>query len=117
MKDSVQDWHPEPNAGGTYKIWDAVELEQMWVTRTTPTKKYVDDIKFEYFGNPKNFREKGCRVKGRSRSQSLSYYDYNTNYCNIWNVAQTLPEAVKATVTTSECKWVPKDPATICAKY
>ena len=116
MKDSIQDWHPEPKAGGTYKIWDAIELEQMWVTRTTPTKHYVDDIIFEYFGNPKDFRVKGCKVKGRSRSQSLSYYDYDTNYCNMWNVFQQVKDSgIK--LEEEECKWAPKDPATACAKY
>ena len=66
MKDAVQTWHPEPKAGGTYKVWEATEEESMWVTRTTPAKHYVDDIMFEYFGNPDDFQAAGCTVKAKS---------------------------------------------------
>ena len=55
MKDAAETWTPEPNAGGTYAIWSATEEETMWVTRTTPTKHYIDDITFDYFGNPEDF--------------------------------------------------------------
>ena len=79
-------WHPEPNAGGDYELWDATEEESIWATRTTPVKNYVDDVLFEFFGDPTDFRVPGCTVKAKSRSQSLSVYDYNTNYCNMWNV-------------------------------
>ena len=120
MKDSVETWHPEPKAGGNYALWDVTEEETIWVTRTTPVKKYVDDIKFDFFGNPDDFQVKGCTVKAMSRSQTLSYYDYNTNYCNMWNVLETVGgadnQALKD-VTTSDCKWVPEDPKTTCAKY
>jgi hypothetical protein len=50
------------------------------MTRTTPVKKYVDDIAFEFSQTGAD-----CLVKARSRSQTLSYYDYATNYCNMWN--------------------------------
>ena len=56
MKDAVETWHPEPNgANGTYALWDVTEEESIWVTRTTPIKKYVDDIIFEYFGDSEDF--------------------------------------------------------------
>ena len=115
FKDSVETWHPEPKAGGSYKMWDATEEEYMWVTRTTPKAKYVDDIDFTFTGNADDFQAKGCTVKARSRSQSLSYYDYDTNYCNMWNVFNTQKE--QGEITTSDCKWIPKDAATQCAKY
>ena len=52
MKDAVETWHPEPNgANGTYAIWDVTEDESIWATRTTPIKKYVDDILFEFIGD------------------------------------------------------------------
>ena len=63
MKDSIEMWHPEPNAGGEYALWDAIEEQRIWATRTTPVKNYVDDILFEYFGEPGDFRAKGCTVK------------------------------------------------------
>ena len=52
MKDRIEMWHPEPDAAGTYKVWSAVEMENIWATRTTPKKKFVDDIMFEFFGDP-----------------------------------------------------------------
>ena len=110
-------WQPEPERGGVYTLWDAVEVEYLWATRTTPVKKYVDDIRWDFFGDSENFNAKGCKITSKSRSRTLSYYDYSTNYCNMWNVLQTIPEAKKTAVTTDSCKWVPEDPLTICAKY
>ena len=86
MKDHVEIWNPEPLTGGQYAIWDVTEMQTMWLTRTTPVQKYVDDISFEFNGDPDNFQAPGCTVNGKSRSQTLSYYDYNTNYCNMWNL-------------------------------
>ena len=68
MKDAIETFHPEPKAGGSYKMWNATEEEYMWATRTTPAAKYVDDIDFSFFGNPEDFQVKGCTVKSRSRS-------------------------------------------------
>ena len=120
MKDAGYNWRPEPNgAKGIYEVWDATEEENLWVTRTTPTKHYVDDIYFDFIPpNTEDFNVKGCTVKGKSRSQSLSVYDYNTNYCNMWNVLKAVgDDASLAKLTTSECMWVPSDPATTCTKY
>ena len=89
MKLAIELWTPEPKAGGLYKIWDATEEENIWATRTTPTHHYVDDIQFVYTApDAADFQKKGCTVSAKSRSQTLSYYDYNTNYCNMWNVFQ-----------------------------
>ena len=63
IKDTVEMWQPEPTAGGIYNVWLATEEETIWATRTTPVKKYVDDILFEFFGDPKDFRAPGCTVK------------------------------------------------------
>ena len=104
MKDLTEEWAPEPKAGGIYAMWTATEEEQLWVTRTTPTKHYIDDIIFEYFGNPADFEVKGCTVKGRSRSQTLSYYDYDTNFCNMWNVFDALKQPI-TNMTVSDCKF------------
>ena len=93
MKEKTLDWDPEPKNGGIYNIWRSTEIEELWVTRTTPKKHYVDDIKWDYFGEEANFQAPGCKVEGKSRSRSLSYYDYDTNYCNMWNVFQQIPEA------------------------
>ena len=120
MKDDGYNWRPEPTgAKGTYEVYDATEEETLWVTRTTPTKKYVDDIYFNFLPpNTEDFNVKGCTVEAKSRSRSLSYYDYSTNFCNMWNVFNSVGDAASlAKLTTSDCQWVPKDPATTCAKY
>ena len=88
MKDSIEMWHPEPSAGGDYALWSAIEMQFIWATRTTSVNKNVDDIMFEYFGDPKNFRAPGCTVISKSRSQSISFYDDKTNFCNMWNVLE-----------------------------
>jgi len=31
-----------------------------------------------------------CKVSAKSRSNSPSYYDWDTNYCNMWNVFNAL---------------------------
>ena len=120
MKDFIETAHPEPGAGGTYKIWDATEEEMIWATRTTPKKKYVDDIMFEFIGDPTDFRAKGCSVKGRSRSQSLSYYDYSTNYCNMWNVMKQVEDSANDlanNIVVSDCKYPAEKPEEVCLKY
>ena len=121
MKDDGYNWHPEPKAGGSYRMYSAIEEETLWVQRVTPTKHYVDDIQFNYMPpNPENFRVAGCVVEAKSRSQTLSYYDYNTNFCNMYNVLQSVGEqSALDALTTSDCKWVPKpeEIAATCAKY
>ena len=116
MKDSIEMWHPEPNAGGDYELWDAIEEERIWATRTTPVKKYVDDVLFEFFGDPTDFRVPGCTIKAKSRSQSLSVYDYNTNYCNMWNVINQVT-GEQGDIDVSECAWPSKTPEVDCLKY
>ena len=87
----------------------------IWSTRTTPTLHYTDDIEFAIATNPS--MPKGvCNVFARSRSQTMSYEDADTNYCNMWNVFRS--QGLKfAPPVTNECKWVPTDPATTCNKY
>ena len=69
MKDAVETWHPEPNgANGTYAVWDVVEEEYIWATRTDPIKTYIADILFEFFGNPDDIQDEGCTINAKSRS-------------------------------------------------
>jgi len=103
-------WDP---ASGAYAVKQEVTDSSLWVTRTTPTKHYVDDIEFI-------FTAKGatCDVAAKSRSETLSYYDYDTNFCNMYNVFKS--SGVSYTpVTTSDCKWVPSaaDIEATCNKY
>ena len=85
MKDAVETWNPQPQKTGLYKLWEATEVESLWCQRIT-NDNYKYDIMFEYFGDSSDFRSKGCIVRAKSRSQSLSLSDNGVNYCNIWNV-------------------------------
>ena len=55
--------------------------EFFWVHKTTPSGKYSDDILFEFTDDSSK-----CKVVGQSRSRDLSFVDYNTNYCNVFNI-------------------------------
>ena len=69
IKDAVETWHPEPDgANGTYAVWDVVEEEYIWATRTDPIKTYIADILFEFFGNPDDIQDEGCTINAKSRS-------------------------------------------------
>ena len=73
-------------AQGTYKVKEDGSNDYVWATRTTPVKKYVDDIMFTVSPSTNNDT---CTVTGKSRSQTLSYYDYETNFCNLYNVLRS----------------------------
>lgn len=48
MESTIKKFTPEPDAKGTYAIKESSPNNYIWATRTTPVKKYVDDIIFEY---------------------------------------------------------------------
>merc|ERR1712001_221568 len=50
-------------------------------THTTPIHRYVDDLTFKFVPN-----DSGCLVDANSISESLSYLDFGTNYCNLFNL-------------------------------
>ena len=83
----------------------------VWFTRLTPAKKYTDDIIFDLIGTGSS-----CTVTSRSQSQALSYYDYDTNFCNMYNVYRKSGLTFSA-VSPSSCQWVPTDADTTCNKY
>lgn len=95
---------------GVYAFVDQKQDTYFWTTRTTPVKKYVDDIAFE-------LSQVGgdCVVKSRSKSQSLSYYDYSTNFCNMWNPLKNTGAFTNQKV--SACPFPAADPATTCNIY
>ena len=102
-------------ASGLYELKEDSAADYFWVTRTTPVKKYVDDILFQTEGASVNG---GCKITAKSRSQTLSYYDYETNYCNMYNVFRA-SGVTFGTVATPSCKWVPTpaDLLATCDKY
>ena len=102
-------------ANGAYALVQEQSNDYVWVTRTTPTKHYVDDIIFtvKNTGNANT-----CTVVSKSRSETLSYYDYDTNLCNMYNVFRS--QSIKFdTPTTQDCKYFPSaaDLLTTCNTY
>ena len=71
-------------AKGTYALKEESDygFGYIWATRLGSGGKYTDDVMWE-FGD---IVEGNCLIHAKSRSQSISVLDYNTNYCNIFNV-------------------------------
>lgn len=74
----IEAWGKGGPAQGIYKFKEGMTGMYEWVTRTTPVHHYTDDIIFQYFPN----EDGSCHVSSKSKSEPLSYYDYETNYCN-----------------------------------
>ena len=93
-------------AQGTYKFKEDKNGDYVWGTRTTPVKQYVDDVMFlVQQGSDSNGT---CHVVGKSRSQVTSLYDYETNFCNLYNVLRSTGIGFSKP-TLPNCPWVPKD--------
>ena len=105
----IKSFTPGP-ANGEYQIYEEAEDDYIWSNRTTPVHKYVDDQLFEVFTNGEN-----CDVKAKSRSQTTSIYDYDTNFCNMWNVLNGTDTITNLSVY--DCAYPASDPATTCLQY
>ena len=122
IRSTVESYNPEPSnpgPGGTYALIGAIDGQTVRATRTTPVKKFVDDIIFEA-QSPEQSNGDGCTIKARSRSQTPSVKDFGTNFCNMWNVLKAVEgEDFAYTVDTSVCAGfnTPDDPKTNCEKY
>eukprot|EP00178_Gracilaria_changii_P004817 TRINITY_DN17840_c0_g1_i1.p1 TRINITY_DN17840_c0_g1~~TRINITY_DN17840_c0_g1_i1.p1 ORF type:complete len:159 (+),score=19.05 TRINITY_DN17840_c0_g1_i1:2-478(+) len=111
IKTEVNSWSEGGPSHGLYKEKEEAQDVYLWTTRTTPKAHYVDDIIFEM--QPVN--DATCTVNSKSRSQSFSYYDYNTNFCNMWNVLSRAGD-MKSNVA-NHCKFQPDNIEKACAKY
>ena len=96
---------------GLYAIKETGSNEYIWATRTTPVKHYQDNIVFQFSGTGT-----ACQIDARSQSESLSYYDYDTNYCNMWNIFNQANSTFTG-LSDSHCNFPAKNPTTTCAKY
>ena len=99
-------------AKGKYAVIEEGD-DYVWFTRTTPTAHYVDDIMFKVSEDKENTED--CIVYGKSRSQTLSFYDYDTNYCNMWNVFNGV--GYFRDIQLDSCWFHPDDSKKTCAKY
>ena len=99
---------------GIYAVHEEVANKSIWSTRTTPAKHYVDDQLFEISSG----NDTQCAIVAKTRSRTYSYYDYDTNYCNLWNIFRF--SGMKFTEPVIEdCRWQPSIAfrESICNKY
>ena len=54
----------------------------VWAERLTANQEYTDDVMWTTMGAGGN---NSCTITAKSRSQSLSWYDYSVNFCNMFN--------------------------------
>eukprot|EP00347_Sterkiella_histriomuscorum_P012499 403368346 len=110
LERTIRSFNPEPDAKGIYAVKESLPQDYIWATRTTPVQRYVDDIIFEV-------EQKGedCVVKAKSRSQTFSIYDFETNYCNIYNVHRYIGGFQD--IKTEQCRFKPTDPDSRCKIY
>lgn len=106
----IRSWASGDVGGGLYAVKEEAEFSYIWSTRTTPVHRYVDDQIFELTQVGAD-----CQVHARSRSQTNSYYDYDTNYCNMWNPLHEI--ASFTNLSTKNCQFKPDDAAATCAIY
>ena len=92
----------DPNSG-IYEI-HSDSGSMLWATRTAIVNDNVDDVEFTFTADGDK-----TKISAKSRSQSLSYYDYYTNYCNMYNVIRAAAGGYFTTTNITECKWVPDD--------
>ena len=97
-------------AQGTYSLKEESNDDYIWSTRLTKNGSYTDDQMFTFASN-----NQGCMVSGASRSESMSVYDYSVNFCNLWNVYNSIGD--KFTFSVGSCGYPASDPATTCATY
>ena len=97
---------------GTYSLFDSGG-QRIWLTRKTPSSGYLDDVEFTFVEDAGTT----CNIVAQSRSQSLSVYDYNTNYCNMYNIFRGIGVSFTKPVV-SQCLNYPadKDVLTTCDK-
>ena len=115
MDDIIRQWangdacaasgHP-----GHYSIFEEQNDSYIWSKRLTADGKYTDDQLFQFAET-----DAGCQVTGKSNSESISMYDYGVNFCNLWNVYNTVGGATVS--KASHCSVDPSDPVTTCARY
>ena len=107
---TIRSWTEGGPSDGLYAVYEESAGDYVWSTRTTPVKHYVDDQIFELTAS-----SAGCAVSAKSRSQSLSQYDYSTNYCNMWNVFEAIGGYTNLSI--NHCQYHPSDPVATCAIY
>ena len=110
LDDEIRSWANGDPSNGLMAVKEEELYTYIWSTRTTPVAHYIDDQIFELTQNGHD-----CDVLAKSRSQTTSLYDYDTNYCNMWNVLNSI--GGMTSLTTKDCAWVPDSAVETCAIY
>ena len=98
---------------GVYTLKEESSNDYIWSTRLTKNKQYTDDQLFEMTQGDGD----SCSVAGHSRSQSMSVYDYSVNFCNLWNIYNSLGIKYTYSVPKRQCAYPADDPVSTCAVY
>merc|ERR1719329_550306 len=99
---------------GQYKLVQSQDGRMTWATRLTANGKYTDDVMWQTSAGTAN----SCSITAKSRSQSLSVYDYNVNFCNMYNPlrATNFKGDIVKDIKVSNCKY-PATDANTCDRY
>lgn len=112
VETTIKTWVPSAHSNGILSIQSEQAGQFVWMTRTTPVKHYIDDVLFKMTDS-----NGACDVHAKSRSQTLSVYDYDTNFCNMRNVLKTA--GTYTFVKSANCAYSPTaaDEEATCNKY
>ena len=112
---TIYDFSPDPQSGGFYTIKEQGDNDYIWATRKNAAKTMTDDVIFVFVDQHVSDTQFQCQVQARSRSQAASYFDNETNYCNMWTILRAIPTF--EVVDTRQCNWVPDNARKTCALF
>ena len=114
LSEYVKSGRDEASPAGKYALFQE-DSTMVWATRLTANGKYTDDVQWQKLDDGSATK---CTIVGKSRSQSLSYYDYNVNFCNIYNPLRGtgFDGDITSSTKVSNCNF-PASSASTCDRY
>ena len=113
ISDYVKAGKDEASPPGQY-THHSEDATMVWATRKTANGKYTDDVMWTTVGAG---TDTSCTIQAKSKSQSLSYYDYNVNFCNMYNPLRgTVFKGAITDAKVSSCKF-PATKDETCDRY
>ena len=113
LSDYVKSGKDEATPAGIY-THVAEDSTMVQATRKTANGKYTDDVMWSTVGAG---TDTSCTINAKSRSQSLSYYDYSVNFCNMYNPLRgTVFKGAITDIKVSNCKF-PASKDETCDRY
>ena len=104
---SVNDLSGGEHYGGFMNLKLTADNRSIWAVRTSNVNDAVDDVQFRInldVTTDPHYPE--CEIDVRSRSRALSYWDKQSNFCNLTNTLRNT--SIMYTVPDwSGCKWHP----------